>query len=39
MLEGTCLFGQGNDVDACGHHQIVNLETSTIAHETESWLG
>ena len=39
MSEGTCAFGQGNDITACRHQQIVKLKIDATTHRTGSWLA
>ena len=38
-LEGTHVFGQGNDIAAHRCHQLVNLEINVTTHGTGSWLA
>ena len=39
MLEGTHVFGQGNDVAAHRHYWMVNLEIDLTTHATGSQLA
>ena len=37
-LEGTCMFGQGNDITPCICHWIVYPKIDTTTHRTGLWL-